>query len=577
MPRKRNNDNDEEASNELAFFGSLSSRRTIHALSDGMNVDLNPAQRFTAMGAPLTSFENPVIDDLYRDVFWVFYTLHFGVLDPAREGREPNWKLLMWLLDDPLIDKRRLPFMNMMISAASVAYEVTSQLLQSPSIKVSMSGLGQAEQMEDEADSLEDLARAMSHPNAEIEFEDEGDGDEQDEGDGAGDGQDDFDDNEGEDDQDGSGDSEDEDGEGEGQSEFEDAPQPTPEELQDQADALRNKAAKIRAKAEQKLDKALGSEMSGFNRSGALQSGTDFGESVKSFLASWGFEEGPGVMLSIEEIRALMAFMGQNNLNELTTLMGRVYGVAVRVMEGRSPVEVLSQATGLTKNILDLYPDQMALLATDDPDVNAFYMGEFIRDGLEGPIKVSQAKNEGVFLGLDDGSKSMETQDLPVGENKFVERRIGAKALALGLARAARENGQPFSLATFGSTNQISPIVNNNTPLPKLLEYGIKNFGGGTNFNFAMKMLLDMFEAQDEQDRYLADLLVITDGEGGLSDEKEINRLEWLKEKYGVRLWVLLVADDSNNSLEEYADLVIQFDDLNHIAEVLAKAIWEAG
>lgn len=586
----------------------------INPVSAGLNVALTVNQRFAAKGAPITSFDNPVIDDLERDIFWSMYLWQFDMLDTPPEGREGNRVLFEWLLHDPNYLGMRGQYANRLVSAAATSYEMTKTILDNmPNVASSMQGMGEAENLEDEADNLDQQAdnqegKGDNPDDQEDEDEDQdnenGSGDGDGEGDDQQDGDSDADEDEdeegsgggyGDDDEEGEG--EDEDGGG-GEDEDEE-PQESPEELREQAEQKREEARQKRQQAQQQLEKALGGEYANMMRANAVKEGQDFGDEVGAFLSYWGFEEGQGLQLSIEEIRKLMELLGKKNITDLTILMGRVHSIAREVLRGRADINIMIDSYGITSDVQDMSVDQQALLSTSVPDrLRRYYIEQFLRQGgMPGYTRTSEARNEGAFLGAVDESSSMETP-LDYSTKGSPNRNIVAKALALGLARAARENDQPFSLIGFSSQGQISGVgrlmhgsgsvrpVTEKSTLSELLTWGTENFNGGTDFDSPLTLLMDLFEGMDEEARRGADLLFITDGQATVN-ENTFGRFMYLKELWGLRLHLLLIGDEpigvdsinsyyrNSHSIVEMADSTIEFTNLDNIAAQIAEKVWD--
>jgi uncharacterized protein with von Willebrand factor type A (vWA) domain len=111
--------------------------------------------------------------------------------------------------------------------------------------------------------------------------------------------------------------------------------------------------------------------------------------------------------------------------------------------------------------------------------------------------------------------------------------------------------------------------------MQEIFKLATHTYGGGTNFDAAFKIMLDVFENLDEEGKQKADLLMITDGESELKPET-IERFLDMKEQYGCRLFVLLVSDQKQyTEIQELADRVLDFTTVDEIAETLASLMWE--
>ncbi len=566
-----------QSQQDVPFFGTS----LINPVRAGLNVDLTINQRFMGKGAPVTSFGNKVVDDLESDIFWTLYLWKFGLKQVPPEDREANRALLEWLMNDPNFQQIRGTYINHQISAAATSYELTQKLLDMQGVGEGLNGMGQAENMEDQADDLDKKAdkqeRGQNQPDEDDE-DSEGDpednDDEEQDGEGGGSGSDDEE-SEGDDDQDGNGsgdsddeDEQDEDSQGENQKP---KPRQTPQQMRDQAEKLRNQAQQKRQQAQKQLEQALGGQFNTMMRANAANQANEFGQEVQDFLSYWGFEEGDGIELDIQEIRRLMQMLGEKSISQLSSYLGRVRDVALSVLRGRSQLQVMIDSVGITDDIFDLFPEEQALLSSAvSPEMRQYYIRKFIEDGgMMGFTKTSEAKSEGAFICGVDESGSMN--GYVSGEE--TTRNIIAKALALGLARAAAMNQQQFYMIGFGSYNQITDIVTEHSQPSELLRWGTHQFGGGTEFNGALNVMMDIFDNMEEKDKQSADLLMITDGQADV-DDRTFFRVHDAFEKYGVRLHVLLIGNDSMNTLEGMAQTVIQFDRIDNIAATLASAFY---
>lgn len=575
--------------NAMTFgFKSNFVRKTggfIDTVSPTIQHDLTPGQKVTGLNVPLQSFGNSVIDDMHRDLFWAIYLANSNLKQTPPEGRESVRGLLEWVLSDPNFKANMMSMCNLKVSSASAAYVLVEQLLNMPEVQQSMNGFGKAENMEDQADELDQQAQDQMNGDGDGEDEDQdGDGSEnqsgnaqdgQDEDDSTQDpSEDDLDEQGGSvsdsDDWDGEQDDKDANGQGSCQDEQE-LPEMTPEQMQAQADKLRQQAQDIRQKAEQMLDELTGNETKAgqFGRAGAVKTGADFGDNVAGFLSSWGIDEGKGLMLSPEQILEIMKAFSSTGIASLTALIGRIYGVASETLRGRAPVQVVAEDAGYTKDILSMHPAERYKLTAGYPGRHQA-IEDWLKRGLGGITKTMQSVREGNFVCFVDGSGSMDTQ-----EQGGTREQI-AKALALGLSKAAIENGQEIMLATFGNHGELTDLVDNRTSFEKRLEWATFMFDGGTSFDFALEKMMDLIDGMDEQERYRSDLVIITDGEAGISEYTK-ERLLQLKDQYGVRLFCLMIGGGSYiryDDIIEVSDKIIRFDSVDHVAQVLSESLW---
>lgn len=556
----KKNKNDENALARGSAFAHNIQRGFAPAVSNGMTIESSYSQQYLSEGAPLTSFGNEVIDDLLRDNFAVLYYTQANFKNVPPFDREINRRLLDYVLADPQWDAYHLFLANRRVAAAAAAYQITEKLMEIKEAAEALSEMAQAEMAQAEADELNDYADNGGNPPPSAYGDDD---EEQDGGGGSGDDDDGDDDEE----QDGDGDG-DSDGEGGGSPMSREEAKQEAQNKQAQADAHRQRAEHgMRNFEDNFYNEVL--------RSAAVKAGGELGEEISAFMLQWGMDEGDGYMLSIDEIRFIMQMMGDAKISTLTSLMGRFYNIAAHALAGRAPVLIYNQGAGLTQNVPNLFPEQLARLnPANHPAIFQKALEEFIIDGLAGIMQVSEAKREGKFIFGKDGSGSMLSPVDGVDEQGHTTTRdVLASAILLGLANAAKMNGQPFSGFNFGCGTELSNVITEKSGIFDLVQYARQNYGGGTDFSPAMNYALDILDASDELDKAGTDILFITDGQASIDDETT-ERFYEAREKYGVRLWVLLLSRFSSRSLEGIADKVLDFGSFDEMGETLANLIF---
>jgi hypothetical protein len=164
---------------------------------------------------------------------------------------------------------------------------------------------------------------------------------------------------------------------------------------------------------------------------------------------------------------------------------------------------------------------------------------------------------------LSDGSGSMN------GNREYL-----AKALTLGICEAAHENGQDWHAFIFGSGNELTDTISQETPLTERLRWSTFLFGGGTDFDMALRHAID--EVEKSEDPTAVDIVMITDGDSHVM-QATIDRLSQLKQTFGVRLIAILV-DAGYGSLDKVADATIVIngtDQIERAATQLSDNLWK--
>jgi len=521
-----------------------SNKRILYHLSKGMNTNPDIGQRFLGRGAPLVSFKNTAIDDLQLEVFWCTYMRDMELRPDIPPNRELNRKLLQFLQSDPNWSDLSNWFAGRKLVSSAVAYETTQRLLDMVNgLSEALETISTIEKMRSRADSLDQQ----------------------------------VDDMDGEDQQ--SGDDEDEENE---ESE-------TSDDLRQQAQDLRDKADELEKQFEDQqsdVEDELEDQMSSMARSSAINAGQEFGEQVSAFMKSWGIEDGAEIELPIDDIKALMSMMGEQSFGQLSYLMGRIFDLSVKVLTGRSNIDLVLDEPGYTDEVWDIDMTELAKLSPTLPDpVRMQTLQNYYRDGgMWGMTRTAQAKNQGTFIAAVDESSSM---DSPIGRDEdgrydqsLPSCAVFSKALVLGLMNAAVLNEQEFYAIGFSDASRITDIVSNRSSLSSRMKFGLHHFDGGTDFDRPLNICLDIFDGLDESGKEASDILFITDGEAELSHDV-VERLYEAKEQYGVRLILLLIGEDADMDgrdevIETHADIILSFKNIDETAETIARALWDS-
>lgn len=535
--------------------------RIIHHLSPGMNTDPQAGQRFLGRGAPISSFNNPVIDDLQRDVFWYTFMKDMGLRGDVPDGRELNRKLLGFLQSDPNWENLSNWFSGRKLASAAVAYETTQRLLDLlDGLSSVMDALGQAESMEEQADDLDQQAEDKERQAS------------------GNSGQDDLPWDTAQDD-DLPWDEEDTDDEDE----------PSPDDLREQADDLREQASKSREKSrkqQEKFDQTLEDSMSDMARSASVGAGQEFGEQVMAFMKAWGIDDGVAVELPIEDIKALMEMVGNPAFGQLSYLMGRIYDTSMTVIRGRSTVDLWEDEPGYTDDLSDIDLIELAKLSPLMPEPARMQsLQNFYKDnGMWGVTRSAQAMFQGTFIMAVDESESMNYPLERDESGRYIPTSptsaVYSKALSLGLMNAARLTGQEFYAIGFASTRQITDMVSNRSSLKERMGFAMHHFNGGTDFTKPMNIALDIFDGLDEEGRLSSDILFVTDGWSEL-DANVVRRLYDAKDEYGVRLILLLIGKEPDYGGEDenictHADIIVSFTKMDDTTDKIARALWDS-
>ena len=313
-----------------------------------------------------------------------------------------------------------------------------------------------------------------------------------------------------------------------------------------------------------KMDKFTDSAKGRAMQSAVNQQGKEQAKDTAETMDGWGIEDGPGSSMDGAELAKLLQQVKQSHIEELSRLIGRAHGVASHTLSTRKHLELVVTDAGYTKNPDDIFSDELALLSSQVPNtLRALQMAKLMDEGLLGVVKSVETKDEGDLIIAVDGSGSMQ------GEREYM-----AKALTLGICEAAHENGQGWKAFTFGSGNELTDTISQDTELATRLAWSTFLFGGGTDFDMALRHAID--EVEKSEDPTAVDIVMITDGDCGVA-QQTIDRLSQLKQTFGVRLIAILV-DAGYGSLDKVADATIVIngtDQIERAATQLSDNLWK--
>lgn len=298
---------------------------------------------------------------------------------------------------------------------------------------------------------------------------------------------------------------------------------------------------------------------------GALGRAKEAAEAANQLGKAWGLGPGGGMAVDWAPISKIMQKMSPDGMRRFAEAVGRAKGAALKNISKRRQ-NMGEYECGYTREFFGIFPSGLlALLSPKDvgEERHLIALAEYGARGLLGLRKVAEEEREGGLIFLVDGSGSME------GEREYM-----AKAVAIGLGLAAKENGQPWWGAVFGGEEEITDWVSNDSPPEKMAQFTSFMFGGGTDFDHAIARAIELIEREEEK---RADVVFITDGEAKFSADT-LSAWEKVKEKYGTRLVIVSVEAGEQEHLQEIADAVVvvtQPEDIDAAANAIARSIWK--
>ena len=152
------------------------------------------------------------------------------------------------------------------------------------------------------------------------------------------------------------------------------------------------------------------------------------------------------------------------------------------------------------------------------------------------------ARKRGPVVALVDTSKSMR------GSPETI-----AKATILAIARRMLKEERDVKVILFSSRNQLDTIdlTGKKRMAREFLEFLNQTFGGGTDFNTALKAgMRSLKEPQFKS----ADLLFITDGGSKISNEALLDEWSSLKKEQDARIFSMIIGRTTAGGLEQVSD-----------------------
>jgi len=287
-------------------------------------------------------------------------------------------------------------------------------------------------------------------------------------------------------------------------------------------DQLNAEIESLVAATESAIENAKNDPMTAASISAATRAAADESAATARIMAGFGLSGASDVR---NDPTAAVEFMSKINdkIKRIAELAGRVKGFALTAYRERVQTGPVVTRIGVTKNIQNLMPSELALLRPDAPTmIRAAKIAELVESGLLGYQPVGDAEKSGPFVYGLDVSGSMSGERLIVG-----------RAVGLGLAMAAAELGREYILFDFAAKRDRVRIVTSRDDWRDHLEWASFGAGGGTDFDMAIDVAVEQLVKMGNPER--ADLVFASDGEGNISDET-IDNWKLFQNATGARL-----------------------------------------
>lgn len=325
------------------------------------------------------------------------------------------------------------------------------------------------------------------------------------------------------------------------------------QQFQNAANAFRQSAQEAAAAAQAAVAEATGKPLKQAAMMAATKDAAKEATQTAEAMAGWGM--GPGSQIYSDPTMA-QAFLRANTgkIARIARLAGRMRGFALQARKERVPIGVVPTEVDLTKDLTQVFPTELFLLHPDAPEfLRVQKTSEWLESGLLGYLPTGDGDERGPFVAAVDVSPSMRVGD----------REVVAKAVALGVAQVARQEGRPYILFAFGSDKRLMTAVSSSDDWTAHLKWAANSQNGGTDFDMSMGEVMRHLNAMGKGARG-TDALFISDGEAGVA---QFTRQAWqsFAQETGSRLLYVPVAK-SYTDMEETADKVIHLADLDEAA-----------
>ncbi|MCL2786868.1 MAG: VWA domain-containing protein, partial [Methanomassiliicoccaceae archaeon] len=250
---------------------------------------------------------------------------------------------------------------------------------------------------------------------------------------------------------------------------------------------------------------------------------------------------------NIEEYASLVS--RNDDLSRIVEIVGRMETeLGMKRMErtkhGRSEVH----SVRFSDDIQRMLPHEALNLA--DPDLEMMFYSKFSerklmaydirgREMVSGP---PENKRKGPVVMLVDTSGSM-----------YGEPELMAKAVSLTIARRMIPEKRDVKVILFSTRTTEISLTSKEKMGAEFLEFLSYTFGGGTDFNLALR---EGVRALREKEWRGADLLFISDGHSIVSDPVITAEWDMLKEMNDARVFSIIINNDDAGGLEELSDSV---------------------
>ena len=283
------------------------------------------------------------------------------------------------------------------------------------------------------------------------------------------------------------------------------------------------------------------------------------GEAMAAEVEGWGMGAGEERQINPQDALAYLNAR-KGKLARIAQMVGRMKRVALKARASDpQPYGYMPHGAEYAQDLTRIFPEQAARLSQQNhPALRAMAWQEYMDNGLLSWKMAAEGREAGDFYMLVDESGSM------IGDPE-----IAAKGVALGVAKAAREDGRNYTVGSFSSGRGIREL-RSGASWQQHMGWAAAFQNGGTDFDEALTWAINRMEGDQVTNN---DLVIVSDGDGRLTHEVK-QRFIHFKEATGTRLFFIPIGYDAEgSSLFGIADKVLPIDDITSDAETVAREI----
>jgi len=335
---------------------------------------------------------------------------------------------------------------------------------------------------------------------------------------------------------------------------------PTPTQnrnLQNQLKMLNQKAQQQAQLIKQNQNQAQ-QVQNGLVKNGAVAAGIKQAKATtdiqSEFMAGWGSSTGIFKPVSYEErIKISQQIVHNPNLIKIAQLAGRFRWLAIKKQKEKTK-HVMEEISDIKQSneISRALPSECALLAMEETEL--LFLKKFAnRELLTYDLSGMETKGKGPLIVCIDVSGSMRG-----------ERDVWCKATALALVEIAhRENRNAIVIPFDREVQTAFEFYKDNYSLSTVIEMATFFSGGGTDFDPPLTKALEYLENESKLEK--GDIIIVTDGEGHLSDKVKM-QVEEAKEKLRFSIFTVVIGQEFGyiqHSLKPLSDQLIPVEKLD--------------